>query len=483
MTAAIFATRSGAQVLLIDAAPELGGTFHLSTGQMSAAGTRVQAARGIIDTPDLHYADVMRISRGTANAVLVRLAVDNAADTLHWLLDLGLELEPGHPIIHDGHEPYQIPRTYWAAQGGLAILNILRPEVERCAARGNLTIRPSTRLLALAAGRGGPVTGLTVEREGSRETILAGNTLLCSGGFSGSPEMFEQNSHGYKHFGGGYRHGTGGGFSAAQAVGASSSGGEHFLPTFAGVADASAPGGITFATETNPRRRLPCEIYVDLEGRRFMREDEPSVDTRERILRDLRNMTFWAIFDARIARERPGFILAEPDVIAARFASNEAYRQADTLAALAAEIGVDAGNLTATVAAFNTALQSAEPDPAGRIHRPLPILEAPFYAVRHVGWSILSFAGLDIDRDFNVLDSAHRPIGRLYAAGEIIGFAKTSGNAFCGGMSVTPAMTFGRLAGGALGTAAVRHRMGCQTSRFGHDDHAGNTGEMAGSPR
>ena len=53
---------------------------------MSAAGTRLQAVRGINDTPDAHYQDVMRISRSTANPGLVRLAVDNAAVALEWLL-------------------------------------------------------------------------------------------------------------------------------------------------------------------------------------------------------------------------------------------------------------------------------------------------------------------------------------------------------------------------------------------------------------
>jgi fumarate reductase flavoprotein subunit len=35
----------------------------------------------------------------------------------------------------------------------------------------------------------------------------------------------------------------------------------------------------------------------------------------------------------------------------------------------------------------------------------------------------------------------------LYAAGEVLGTAATSGHAFCGGMLLTPALTFGRLLG------------------------------------
>ncbi|MCH8183614.1 MAG: FAD-dependent oxidoreductase, partial [Proteobacteria bacterium] len=54
MPAAIFAAHRGASVLVLEAAPEVGGTLHLSAGQMSAAGSRLQAEKGIEDTPDEH---------------------------------------------------------------------------------------------------------------------------------------------------------------------------------------------------------------------------------------------------------------------------------------------------------------------------------------------------------------------------------------------------------------------------------------------
>ncbi|NQV80147.1 MAG: FAD-dependent oxidoreductase, partial [Alphaproteobacteria bacterium] len=41
MPAATFAAERGARVLVIEAAADVGGTLHLSTGQLSAAGTRL----------------------------------------------------------------------------------------------------------------------------------------------------------------------------------------------------------------------------------------------------------------------------------------------------------------------------------------------------------------------------------------------------------------------------------------------------------
>ena len=103
------------------------------------------------------------------------------------------------------------------------------------------------------------------------------------------------------------------------------------------------------------------------------------------------------------------------------------------------------------ITSYNDALQSGAPDPRGRLHRPLPLETGPFYAIEHVGWSVAGFAGIAIDTNMRVIKENGDPIPGLYAAGEIIGLGQTSGNAFVGGMSVTPSMTFGRLVGSERG--------------------------------
>ena len=47
----------------------------------------------------------------------------------------------------------------------------------------------------------------------------------------------------------------------------------------------------------------------------------------------------------------------------------------------------------------------------------------------------------------NVINKDGKCIKNLYAAGEILGFGNTSGHGFVGGMSLTPAMTFGKILG------------------------------------
>jgi fumarate reductase flavoprotein subunit len=455
MPAAIFASRGGARVLVAEAADRIGGTFHLSSGQMSAAGTRIQAGKGIHDTPQLHYDDIMRISRNTANPAIVRLAVDNAADTLHWLLDNGFEPLPEHPVIHYGHEPYRIPRTYWGKDEGRSVLSAITPQYAREEAAGGIETWLDTALVRLVQDGAGAVTGAVLRRGGTEITVSADAVILATGGYSANPEIFPELSAGQPLYGGGYPYSQGQGLKAARDAGAHVVNTDKFLPTFAGVEEPSAPGGFTFGTQTYPQFRPPWELYVDVDGRRFVREDEPSVDARERALLALPGMSFWVVYDEAIRRAAPPlFAKVSPETAMTRFGSHPGYQRADSLADLARLAGIDAATLASTIRAYNDGIATGVPDALGRTHRPLPIAEAPFYAVRHVGWSIVGFAGLAVDDTLRVVNEAGKPIPGLYAAGEILGLGATSGNAFVGGMSVTPAMTFGRLLGDRLGKAA-----------------------------
>ena len=86
----------------------------------------------------------------------------------------------------------------------------------------------------------------------------------------------------------------------------------------------------------------------------------------------------------------------------------------------------------------------------------LPVLflptaqQPPFYSIRMQGWSLVSFAGLGINENFEVIKPSGEPIKNLYAIGEVIGFGATSGNSYVNGMGVTPAITYGKLLGESI---------------------------------
>ena len=108
--AAIFSGQRGAKVLLIEADERIGGTLHWSTGQMTAAGTKLQKRLGIEDHPDWHYEDCMRISGGDLHPTLAKIAINNAAGSFDWLMDNGFEVSPETPVAGHGHEPQRVRR-------------------------------------------------------------------------------------------------------------------------------------------------------------------------------------------------------------------------------------------------------------------------------------------------------------------------------------------------------------------------------------
>jgi len=85
LPAAILAADRGARVVIIEKAPLVGGTLFLSGGLMAAANTVFQKAKGIEDSPDAHYEDVMRISNNTSDPVMARLWADHGGRLLTGL--------------------------------------------------------------------------------------------------------------------------------------------------------------------------------------------------------------------------------------------------------------------------------------------------------------------------------------------------------------------------------------------------------------
>jgi fumarate reductase flavoprotein subunit len=450
LPAAIFAARRGARVLLVDHADKLGGSLWVATGQMSAAGTRLQRERGIVDSPQLHYEDVMRISRGTANPGLVRRAVDHAAATFDWLMDEGFSPLPDHPVTGYGHEPYRRPRYYWGAQGGLTIKEVLVPLVERLASDGRIDVRLQHEVTELLTSPAGVVTGVRIRKpNGSEESVHAQAVLLTCGGYAGDPETFAA-LNGVRQFNASpYPWCRGAGLRLGESVGGYSRGAENLFVNFGTLFDTDDfPAKPLGRIEHFPERRRPWEIYVNSRGARFVREDIESVDAREMALFHQPGWRYWIIFDHRILTEAPPIVVGwtREDMIAAFERSRPTFVSAGSLDELGSKCGIDPTGLAASVSGYNYGVQTGN-DFFGRQHRPLEIKEAPLHAIRMQASAISSTIGLAVDDDLRVIRRDGSVIPNLYAAGEILGSSQTMGKAACGGMMVTPAMTFGRLLG------------------------------------
>lgn len=452
LPAAIFASRRGAQVLLIEASEQLGGTLLLAMGQMSAAGTKVQKMKGIEDTPQEHFDDIIKISKNTVNRDLVKRAVWNAADTYDWLWDNDFEMIPEHPVAGRAHEPYSKLRYYWGVDWGVSIVKVLEEQIKPEIENGNITVLFSTEAKELIQETDGTVTGvMTQGADGSVQRHMTRNLLLASGGFASNPDMFkEQNGYAaYARMSSPYSQGAG--HIMGLAAGGYMRGAENYLSNFGGVMATDEPQSVVdVRVNTYPERRQPWEIHVNVNGKRFIREDIPSVDAREHALLDQPDLRYWTVFDEAIRGQSPALIdeWSKQEILDA-FNDHPMFYKADTLKELGALAGVNAENLERTVARYNQGVLTGH-DFFGRVHKPLPIAEPPFYAIRTQGYSVTSTAGLAVNADLKVIRENGSIIPNLYAAGEILGSGQTMGRAACGGMMITPALTFGRLLGQSM---------------------------------
>jgi tricarballylate dehydrogenase len=369
-----------------------------------------------------------------------RLAAD-APSTIAWIRSHGVEFH--QPVYYLAKGPPRIQPV----GGGEAIHRVLT----QAAAAAGVAFRCSCAVAKLVADEAGALREVAVAPgDGGPASIPADAVILACGGFQGDGTMMRE------HFGAGgeampllaprARFNTGDGIRQARALGADMAGdwnGMHAEPVDPRSRN-SAPVVLVY----------PYGIVVDEAGRRFFDEGAGLVhETWETFARHLHfglpNRRAYAVLDRRL--------LDVPEWQRATRSEVPPHR-ADTLDQLAREIGVDAGNLAATVAAYNAACVG---DPkifdatccdglaaSGALQPPKSnwaraIVEPPFLAWPMIGAIAYTFGGLATNERAEVLRDG-RAIPGLYAAGEITGhFHGTAPNA----VSVLRAFVFGRIAG------------------------------------
>lgn len=459
MAAALFAARRGANALVVEKSARLGGTLWFSGGQMSAAGTSLQRKLGIVDSPEDHLRDLQRISQGTVDPSLAALATRHAAETVDWLLQSGLQIRGGRPTVGTGHEPYERERIYAPVGRGPELYAILESQLADYSEKVHVLFETEVSEL-LQARRGAPVEGVVVtdQRSGSR-VIRSPKVILATGGHNASPALFRELTGVPLYRAPWVSQNTGAGLRLGLAAGGLSVGGENYLCDFGSIpADLNWPAREFARSHHHPQRRPPWELIVNQRGERFMREDEPSVDARERALLLQPEQRYFLVFDDHIFKSSPNLVSSSPpatgewsrDRLLQAFGRHPAFIKADSLENLASQCGMQVDKLAAAVETYNSAVRAQASDPFGREYRPSTVARPPYYAILHQGSSLISFAGLAVDSKLQVVGEHGSPISGLYAAGEILGNGMLSGQAFAGGMMVTPALTFGRLLGDAV---------------------------------
>jgi fumarate reductase flavoprotein subunit len=239
-------------------------------------------------------------------------------------------------------------------------------------------------------------------------------------------------------------HATGDAIELAERIGGTVVNEDVVIPMMGAIEDPDRPG-FRAAEGLLSFGRPPAlagDIWVNATGCRFVAEDNPSPDARERAILDQPGGVMFAIFDEPM---RVGLTPAIATWTQQRLADDRMIRSAATLEELASILDVPAEGLARAVHDYNQAV-NRHSDSLGRQALPKRIDTPPFHGVKAVSSVIVTFAGIKVSARLEVLRPDGTPIPGLFAAGEAIGGAQVQGDGFSSGMSVTPAIAFGRLA-------------------------------------
>ena len=86
-SAALEAKNAGAEVVILEKMPTIGGNTLISGAEMNAANTWVQEKVGLEDSVELFFEDTMKGGDYKANPELVKYLTENATESAEWLHD------------------------------------------------------------------------------------------------------------------------------------------------------------------------------------------------------------------------------------------------------------------------------------------------------------------------------------------------------------------------------------------------------------
>lgn len=471
LSAAVAAMRDGARVALLERAPreDRGGNTRW-TGALMRMASEEEVSPDLQDhfarngghhlDPELvaetardveAWPSIVKTLPFSDPEIVARLAAD-APDALRWLKGFGVR--------------FHTPVTYLITQcaprispvgGGLALVEALAAAAED----GGVSFYYRTTARRLTQDESGAVRGIVAAGPGN-ETLHfeAPAIVLGSGGFQGNPEMLTRYLGPHARYlrpvarGGYYNKGEG--IRMALDIGA------------AGAGDFSE----IHAELLDPRSGVPepvvlvfsYGILVNRNGERFLDEapltaDACYEDVARRVL-EQPGGTAWCILDSRI-----------DDVPQWRRAvrSDKPPITAESVDALARQIGAPAGALARTLDAYNAACPEGAftplqldglrtlPDCAPPKSNWARRLDPPFMAFPLMCGACFTFGGIKTDTLARVLNADGVPIPGLYAAGEMTGlYYKT----YTGATSVLRGAVFGRIAGGQAASRARESALG-----------------------
>ena len=441
LAAAISAEQNGANVIVVEKMPKVGGNTILAGGAVNAVEDRSEFAIKQNDSVYWHYTQTLSGGDYQGDPELVMTLVENAYDAIQWTKELGMEWLGEEAVFTVSGGLW--PRAWKPAMvAGTGFFDTYTKYIDKT---DKISLMLNTKAEEIMVNEKGEVCGIVATGEtGNTVTINAKSVVVATGGFSKNVElrmaydsiwgMLDEKVLSTNHEGA-----TGDGVKMLQDLQADfiQMGNIQLLPL--GDPETGSLSG-------NIEHGVDSRIFVNKSGLRYGDEG----GRRDDMTRDLfaqEDNLMWIVMDSDTyptGDELNNFGETANQLVEAGRAV-----KADTLDELAALMNVDAENLKATIAEYNEycigGAKEGETDQFGRTLFGAPIDTAPFYAGARVPTVHHTMGGVRIDTLARVYNESGEIIENLYAAGEVTG--GIHGTNRLGGNALTDTVVFGRIAG------------------------------------
>ena len=440
-SAAITARNAGANVVLLEKMPAVGGNSLISGAEMNVAKNWVQPKLGINDdSPELHAQDTFKGGDGKGDMKVINVMTHEALDAAKWCRDyLGVRFEDDNLFFFGGHSRKRalIP----VGHTGTEFIAKFQAKADEL----GIPVITNMKAEELIKDKDGRVVGVKATMDGSEYTFNAkGGVVLATGGFGANPEMVKK-----------YNPKIDERFKTTDAPG--STGEALYMAERAGaqlvnmgyIQTYPICDPISGAIELIADARFDGAIMLNQEGKRFVEELQRRDVLSEAILNQTGRYC-WVLWNDNIGKIS-NTVKAHANEYEA-FTKQGVMTTCDDLKCIADFTKIPFDQLRKTVKRVSDMAGKGNDKDFNHRAGLMDMQQGKYYVIKAVPSTHHTMGGVRINEKAEALTAEGKVIPGLWAAGEVTGV--THGTNRLGGNAYTDIIVFGRIAGEAAAKAA-----------------------------
>lgn len=440
-SAAIEAKNAGANVVLLEKMPAVGGNSLISGGEMNAARNWVQPKLGINDdSAELHAQDTYKGGDKKGDMNVIKVMTNNALDAAEWCRDyLGVQFEDDNLFFFGGHSRKRalIP----VGHTGTEFITKFQAKADEL----GIPVITNMKAEELIQDKDGRVVGVKATMKGESYTFNAkGGVVLATGGFGANPQMVKK-----------YNPAIDERFKTTDAPGttgealymAEKAGAELVNMQYIQTYPICDP--ISGVIELIADARFDGAVLLNQEGNRFVEELERRDVISNAILKQTGNYC-WVLWNDKIGSVSNTVKVHTTEYEA--FTKQGIMKTCDDLKCVADFTKIPFDSLTATVKRVSS--MTGKGNDKDFHHRAglVDLSQGKYYVIKAVPSVHHTMGGVRINEKAQALTKDGKVIPGLWAAGEVTGV--THGTNRLGGNAYADIIVFGRIAGKAAAEAS-----------------------------